>query len=151
MKHMIETCIRATVNGHPCVITTYEIGHEYRTVLGYETIGDPFPCPGCGVQHEVVDGIWTKVISHQELDEYGEAYNETRCVNCDAYFHAPMESKTYFSTGPKRRSLTLQCVRPEWVMNEHEIIVACVGRNEFSGKYLLQRFGGHTAELVRQP
>jgi len=148
----MEALIHATVNGHPCVITEYEIGRDFRTVLGYEQIGDPFPCPGCGARHSLEADKWTNCSTRPAYYEDGEAYEEVICGYCARPFHAPMQAKTCHIAGMQHRTIVLRCVELEWFEPLGvKCWVECGKLSDLTGQYILTIFGNHTATLVGYP
>ena len=148
----MEARIHATVNGHPCIITSYESGQDFKSMLGYEQIGDPFPCPSCGVVHSLVDGKWTNCNARTKFDEYVEAYEEVICAYCAVAFQAPLQTKTYYISGLQRRSLVLQCVELDWFEPQGEKCrVECGKLSALTGQYIMTTFRNHTATLMGYP
>ena len=148
----METLICATVNGHPCVIVEFEHGQDFKTMLGYEQIGDPFLCPGCGVQHSLEAGEWTNCSTRPAYYEDGEAYEEVICSYCARAFNAPLQAKTHYISGMQHRSLVLKCVELEWFEPlGAKCQVECSKLSDLTGQYIMTVFGNHTATLMGCP
>ena len=140
--------IYATIDGHPCIVQELEIHQDFRTLLGYEQIGEPFPCPGCGAVHELKDERWTNCTTQPSYYEDGEPYKEVVCAYCTAPLKPPLQAKDYVVHGPSTSRITVACIQREWVLPGVAHKVECRDRPAIAGQYFVKEFSGHTAKLV---